>query len=160
MGIGALALVLIIAVTVGVFALNSKKDKAPKGTEVYQYVSDQINNIETEYLVDGYVPDDKVDEAIKKVYKYVQKQGNVTYCEMNDGCVYMELDDGTGLVYIPEQKDALASGSGSTIATFQPYDKEFSKYTTEYSDRVDDAAKNIVKKTVHIVLTGILITKM
>lgn len=142
---------LIISFVFGLFSDSSTdsfvSNDAPD-TSFYSDVSDKINSemqeIEGPYLSDGYVPADDINNLLEKELRYVEEEkekGNITYYEKGSNCIYMELNNGHALVYIPKIKDYKSGDSLNRIVTLQPNYDELGK-----NKSADTAAETIEKK--------------
>lgn len=139
---------LIISFVVGLFSDSSSDSYVSNDTSYYSDISDEINaemkEIEEPYLSDGYVPFDDVDNLLEQELDYAENQkeeGNVTYYEKGSNCIYMELNNGHAMVYIPKIKYYKSGKSLNRIVTLQPNFTELGG-----NESADEAAETIEKK--------------
>lgn len=149
---GAILWLIIVSLIISFIFGSLTKDtgdsyistETPFTSDISDEINTEMKNIEEPFLSDGYVPVEDVDDLLEKEIEYVETQktkGNITYYEKGSNCIYMELNTGHALVYIPEIKDYKSGESLNRIVTLQPNYDELGK-----NKSADTAASTIEKK--------------
>ena len=113
----------------------------------YRELDKDIQAAEDKYKdSDGYIPEDKKDEALSEIVKLAEqklKDGEIAGYEEGSDSVYVELNDGTGYIYLPQIEGMDSSTGELKIVTMQPcYSGYPNKLSTELK-YVDDAARQV-----------------
>lgn len=121
--VAALLLVLVL-VLIGILVAKMWRDDPddvlPEAA-VEQLLED-LNQQQQQWTdINGYVPEEDLEECLEEAYQTLEDTEIVTYCEKNTGNVYFECEDGFGYVYMPELEDYAAGGEDLQIVTAQPY---------------------------------------
>ena len=94
----------------------------------------EISEIQQKYMDnEGYIPEENIGELFDEVLEYVEKKkeiGIVTECLKENDCIYLELSNGIGYMFIPNQKDILSSGNAKKIITIEPVRDSFGVSTS------------------------------
>lgn len=70
---------------------------------------------------DGYVAEDRAEEAISAVYRRAMTLPGVSFAQKDEYGVYIDVKSGLDYVYMPEIRDRDSGGSSLNIITLQPY---------------------------------------
>lgn len=130
-GFGFLKLILILAVIMygGYYLLGGEEDGTGSGTDVADAMSSletAQQEVESQYLDPyGKVSEDDVEDVLQEYYNKVSDIKGVSDCRLNDGCVAIDLADGSRYVYVPEVDGLDSGGDKLVIATYEPYQDDF-----------------------------------
>lgn len=107
----------------------------------------EISEIQQKYMDnEGYIPEENIGELFDEVLEYVEKKkeiGIVTECLKENDCIYLELSNGIGYMFILNQKDILSSGNAKKIITIEPVRDSFGVSTSLGLTWIDKKYNNL-----------------
>lgn len=104
--------------------------------------NESIQNEESLYLIDGYVPTDQKEEVLEHIYEfanlYAQKRGTIDVVNKSSESVYILFNSGAETVYIPREANVKSGDDAISIQVLEPYscDIEIADRLPTYSDDV------------------------
>lgn len=133
--VGALVAVFIIAIVgISAFVLVEKQNKdfttskpnnqTEQEIAVMQSVDNGFSEIESKYLVNGYVPISQLENVINEEFEYANSlvnKGVAKTAKTENLCVYVEFESEDICMYSPKIEGLLNVGESNQIITLEPF---------------------------------------
>lgn len=139
----AVVISVIVAALIagGVVALVVSHNKNAEDYTLYDSICSDINDVESGFLVDGYVPKDERDKVLNEVKNYVYSEkdkGRVTECTDGEGSLYIKLSDDNVLIYTPKVIELKSNGDKGKITVIEHAEGQNTDNLYRYSEIADN----------------------
>ena len=106
--------------------------------EIVSY-QDKIDSIESNYLIDGYVEVNNIQNVLDEVESYAKElvqSGKALFYEKTESSVIIKLSNGLTIAYSPQLKGTYSIGNDTnmTVDAYQPYYEDVKNFTDNYID--------------------------